>query len=193
MVAGLLPTWSTRSFRRSLHGSSSTPSTGSRSSIERLRYPWTHLSRRGGPGLRGPLRDLVDARWRTREVHVHNDTARGRRSTVARSPTAKVLDRRRPVRAPARRALRRRPRGSACTNTLPVHRLDLPRGDVVTAPAAYVQALDLQVRRLDQTYRRLDDHRFDYPPKAASTQCWSTTSTGSSSTTPGSRRASPER
>ncbi len=51
---------------------------------------------------------------------------------------------------------------SACTNTLPVHRLDLPRGDVVTAPAAYVQALDLQVRRLDQTYRRLDDHRFDY-------------------------------
>ncbi len=26
----------------------------------------------------------------------------------------------------------------------------------------YVQALDLAVRRLDQTYRRLDDHRFDY-------------------------------
>ena len=33
---------------------------------------------------------------------------------------------------------------------------------MVSAPAAYVHARDLTVRRLDQTYRRLDQHRFDY-------------------------------
>ncbi|KQR10382.1 putative glycolipid-binding domain-containing protein [Cellulomonas sp. Leaf334] len=51
---------------------------------------------------------------------------------------------------------------SACTNTLPVHRLTMPVGEVVAASAVYVQASDLAVRRLDQTYRRLDDHRFAY-------------------------------
>lgn len=51
---------------------------------------------------------------------------------------------------------------SACTNTLPVHRLTMPTGQVVTAAAVYVQAFDLVVRRLDQTYRRLDEHRFAY-------------------------------
>ena len=51
---------------------------------------------------------------------------------------------------------------SACTNTLPVHRLLMPVGELVVASAVYVQASDLTVRRLDQTYRRLDDHRFDY-------------------------------
>jgi hypothetical protein len=45
---------------------------------------------------------------------------------------------------------------SACTNTLPVHRLHLAAVETVRAPAVYVEALDLTVRRLDQTYRRLD-------------------------------------
>jgi Putative glycolipid-binding len=51
---------------------------------------------------------------------------------------------------------------SACTNTLPIHRLSLPRGEVTEAPAAYVRALDLSVTRLDQTYRPLDDRRYDH-------------------------------
>ncbi len=51
---------------------------------------------------------------------------------------------------------------SACTNTLPIHRMTLPVGEEVVASAVYVQALDLVVRRHDQTYRRRDDHRFDY-------------------------------
>lgn len=51
---------------------------------------------------------------------------------------------------------------SACTNTLPVHRLTMPVDQVVTASAVYVRAFDLGVRRLDQTYRRLDEHRFAY-------------------------------
>ncbi len=51
---------------------------------------------------------------------------------------------------------------SACTNTFPVHRLHLPPGETVRAPAVYVQAIDLTVRRLHQTYRRLDANRFHY-------------------------------
>jgi hypothetical protein len=43
---------------------------------------------------------------------------------------------------------------SALTNTLPVHRLRLAIGEVRTAPAAYVRAIGLTVRRLEQTYRR---------------------------------------
>jgi len=57
---------------------------------------------------------------------------------------------------------------SACTSTLPVHRLDMPPGEVVAAPAAYVRALDLSVTRLDQTYRRLDGGRYDHTSEGGS-------------------------
>lgn len=55
---------------------------------------------------------------------------------------------------------------SACTNTFPVHRLGLRRGEAAQAPAAYVRAPDLRVERLDQQYVRVDDdgprHQYDY-------------------------------
>jgi hypothetical protein len=54
---------------------------------------------------------------------------------------------------------------SACTNTLPVHRLGLEIGDAVDAPAVYVRAPSLAVERLDQSYRRIQDRdgqRYDY-------------------------------
>jgi len=41
---------------------------------------------------------------------------------------------------------------SACTNTIPVHRLDLQRDEQADAPAVYVRADDLRVERLDQRY-----------------------------------------
>ena len=44
--------------------------------------------------------------------------------------------------------------------------MPLVRGEVTEAPAAYVRALDLSVTRLDQTYRRLDDRRYDYTSEA---------------------------
>ncbi len=104
----------------------------------------------------------LDDRWRTREVRVSSDTVAGPRSTVLISDgegrwsvdgaPAPHLDGLTDVDLEA----------SACTNTLPVHRLALPIGEVAVTSAAYVQALDLGVRRLDQTYRRLDDHHFDY-------------------------------
>ncbi|WP_166435866.1 putative glycolipid-binding domain-containing protein [Cellulomonas shaoxiangyii] len=104
----------------------------------------------------------LDERWITRTVRVTSDTVDGPRSTVLRSDglgtwtvdgvPAPHLDGLVDVDLEA----------SACTNTLPVHRLTMPVGEVVTASAVYVQASDLAVRRLDQTYQRLDDHRFDY-------------------------------
>jgi hypothetical protein len=63
---------------------------------------------------------------------------------------------------------------SACTNTLPVHRLALDVGEAGESPAVYVRALDLDVERLEQRYRRVADDgtsrrtfhyavpRFDY-------------------------------
>lgn len=103
-----------------------------------------------------------DDRWRTREARIACDTLAGPGETVLVSDgegtwtvdgrPAPHLDGLIDVDIEA----------SACTNTFPVHRLDLPPGEVVAASAAYVQALDLGTRRLDQTYRRRDDGRFDY-------------------------------
>lgn len=104
----------------------------------------------------------LDDGWVTREVRVSSDTLDGPRSTVLCSDgrgtwtvdgaTAPHLDGLVDVDLEA----------SACTNTLPVHRLAMPVGEVVAASAVYVHASDLVVRRLDQTYRRLDDHHFAY-------------------------------
>jgi hypothetical protein len=104
----------------------------------------------------------LDDRWRTREAYVASDTVAGPRETVLRSDGAgrwtvdgdyaPRLDGLIDVDLEA----------SACTNTLPIHRLTLPIGEAVDAPAAYVRALDLSVSRLDQTYRRRDDRRYDY-------------------------------
>jgi hypothetical protein len=61
---------------------------------------------------------------------------------------------------------------SAMTNTLPVHRLNLAPGTGAAAPAAYVRALGLDVDRLDQTYRRIDDDgAFDYSAPAFDFSC----------------------
>ena len=109
---------------------------------------------------------VLDDRWRTREARVASDTVAGARETVVISDgegrwtvdgkPAPQLDGLIDVDIEA----------SACTNTLPVHRLSLPLGEVTEAPAAYVRALDLSVRRLDQTYRRLADRRYDYTSEA---------------------------
>jgi len=110
----------------------------------------------------------LDDRWRTRKARVTSDTVGGPRETVLISDgegrwtvdgePAPQLDGLIDVDLEA----------SACTNTLPVHRLALPLGEITKAPAAYVRAFDLSVARLEQTYRRLDDHRSDYASAADS-------------------------
>jgi hypothetical protein len=48
---------------------------------------------------------------------------------------------------------------SACTNTVPIHRLDLQRDEIADAPAVFVRADDLRVERLEQRYRLGPDGR----------------------------------
>jgi uncharacterized protein len=108
----------------------------------------------------------LDDHWHTREARVVSDTVAGPRETLLISDgrgrwtvdgaPAPELDGLIDVDIEA----------SACTNTFPVHRLQLPLGEVSEAPAAYVRALDLSVMRLNQTYRRLDDRRYDYTSEA---------------------------
>ena len=55
---------------------------------------------------------------------------------------------------------------SACTNMIPLRRLELRVGQTARAPAAYVRARDVRVERLEQTYTRLRDdgstQRYQY-------------------------------
>jgi hypothetical protein len=55
---------------------------------------------------------------------------------------------------------------SACTNTLPVHRLALGIGESHESPAVYLRAPNLDIERLDQRYHRTADDagtpRFHY-------------------------------
>jgi hypothetical protein len=108
----------------------------------------------------------LDERWRTRSAHVAGDTPDGPRETwlEADGEGTWTVDG-----APAPQLdglLDVDLESSACTNTLPVHRLALGHGQQAGAPAAYVRALDLSVGRLEQTYRRLDDRRYDYASPA---------------------------
>jgi hypothetical protein len=50
---------------------------------------------------------------------------------------------------------------SAVTNALPIARLSLAVGESGRALAAWVRA-DLKIQRLEQTYTRLDERRYDY-------------------------------
>lgn len=105
---------------------------------------------------------VVDERWRTREARVACDTVEGQRSVLLRSDGAGAW------------TVDGRPaphldglvdvdlEASVCTNTLPVHRLALAVGEVAATPAVYVRARDLDVRRLDQRYERVDGRTFRY-------------------------------
>ena len=112
----------------------------------------------------------LDEQWRTREVRVTNDTVDGTRSVALGSDGVGhwTVD---GAPAPHLEGLVDVDlEASACTNTLPVHRLVLPHDVVVAAPAVYVRALDLSVTRLDQTYRRRDGGTFDYTSEGGAFQ-----------------------
>jgi uncharacterized protein len=112
----------------------------------------------------------ADATWVTRGAHITARTAAGSRETVLESDGAGrwLVDSR-----PAPRldgCMDVDLESSAMTNTLPVHRLDVPPGVRADVPAAYVRALTLTADRLDQTYERIPDEaarrRYDYAAPA---------------------------
>lgn len=60
---------------------------------------------------------------------------------------------------------------SACTNTLPVHRLELVDGVPQQAPAVYVRTWDLDVVRLEQCYTKRSGEIYDYEAPAFDFAC----------------------
>jgi uncharacterized protein len=48
------------------------------------------------------------------------------------------------------------------TNLILVRRLELPLGVTVPAPAAWMEFPQLRLERLEQSYRRIDERRFEY-------------------------------
>jgi hypothetical protein len=108
----------------------------------------------------------VDDLWRTRSARIQSWTQEGRREVMLESDglgqwridgrSAPELD----------GCLDVDLESSACTNTLPVHRLGLAIGREGDSSAAYVRALDLNVERLAQRYARVENsngtHQYDY-------------------------------
>jgi hypothetical protein len=117
----------------------------------------------------------VDGTWHAREATIVGQVADGVREVLLRSTGEgrwEVNGRRRPE---LDGCLDVDLESSACTNTLPVHRLGLDIGDRARAPAAYVRASDLAVTRLEQEYRRIDNdgqmHRYWYSAPAFDFEC----------------------
>ena len=104
----------------------------------------------------------LDPGWGTRRAHVHVRSYAGVRETLLEAggagswridgTAAPHLDGILDVDLEA----------SAMTNAFPVRRLRPAHGVETAAPAAWVRAQDLSVERLEQTYTRRDDRRFDY-------------------------------
>ncbi len=121
----------------------------------------------------------LDDRWRTRSALVRSRTAGGERA-LRLDADGSGQWRVDGVAVPALDGcLDVDLESSACTNTLPIHRLALASGDAAAAPAAFVRAPDLAVERLDQDYRRCPDdgggraasdlgQRYDYSAPAFS-------------------------
>ncbi len=112
----------------------------------------------------------LDAAWLTRRAHIEAKTVSGSRETRLESDGAGrwLVN---GVTAPdLNGCLDIDLESSAMTNTLPVHRLELPTGAQATVPAAYVRALDGNVERLEQIYLRIIDegthHRYNYSAPA---------------------------
>jgi hypothetical protein len=107
----------------------------------------------------------VDGRWRTRRARAWGRTADGERHVTVEGDGAGHW---RVDGEPAPQldgCLDVDLESSACTNTLPVHRLALAEGEAAASPAVYVRALDLRVERLEQRYTRRAGH-YDYAAPA---------------------------
>ena len=108
----------------------------------------------------------LDPQWRVRSARVRVRTNRGvrRRSLDADGEGHWLLDGARMATLDG--CIDLDLESSAMTNTFPVHRKALPVGRDASAPAAYVRAVDLEIERLEQLYRRLPDEGenrcFDY-------------------------------
>lgn len=118
---------------------------------------------------------VVDARWATRRATVSTRSAAGTRSVTLEADGGGrwTVD---GAAAPALTGCRDVDlEASACTNTLPVHRMQLAADARTSAPAVYVRAIDATVERLQQTYTRRPGPglpaRFGYTAPAFDFEC----------------------
>ena len=115
----------------------------------------------------------LDSRWTTRSVQATNCTAAGTHRTEVESDGAGNWRVNGELAPHLTGCLDVDLESSAMTNTLPIHRLDPPAGARVSAPAAYIRALDLRVDRLEQDYTRVGDdgRHYDYLSPAFDFSC----------------------
>ena len=106
------------------------------------------------------------ADWTTRDVEVVAMTERGERTTRLRHDGTGGWTVDAQPRPDLAGCLDVDLEASVLTNAFPVHRVNARIGATFDAPAAYVRAVDLQVSRLEQRYRRLDARRFHYTAPA---------------------------
>jgi uncharacterized protein len=135
---------------------------------------WTTAVEDGHPWLVEYQIDVGDD-WVTRSARVGNRTVDGTRATTLE---ADEYGRWRVNGIPAPKldgCLDVDLESSAMTNAFPAHRLGLEVGERLSAPAAYVRALDLSVERLEQTYERLPDEEgrevYDYESPTFDFRC----------------------
>jgi hypothetical protein len=109
---------------------------------------------------------MLDANWATRFAHVVGQSALGEHELRLESDGAGSWRVNGKPMVELNGCLDVDLEASACTNALPVHHLRLEVGQTAEAPAAYVRAQDLRVKRLEQSYARLPDagnrSRYDY-------------------------------
>ena len=108
----------------------------------------------------------VDAAWATRSARIRGRSGAGFSSALLEADGAgHWLAGGKPA-----RGLDVDLEASALTNALPVRRMGLPVSGRAAAPAAYVRAAGLAVRRLEQTYVRITDEaacqRYEYAAPA---------------------------
>jgi hypothetical protein len=97
-------------------------------------------------------RITVDESWRTRTAHVWTDSTAGLRQARLESDTAGTWTLDGSVVLHLQGCLDVDLESSACTNTLPIHRLRLEAGTLADAPAAYVRVAGLAIERREQSY-----------------------------------------
>lgn len=117
----------------------------------------------------------LDPRWHTRRAHVSALSSAGEQAVTIETDGSGRWQVDGVARPELDGCLDVDLESSACTNTIPVHRLRLDVGEGAEAPAAYVRAVELAVERLEQRYMRVDDdaghQRYDYRAPAFGVEC----------------------
>ncbi len=103
----------------------------------------------------------VDGNWRTREVQVELEDG-GRRILGLSADAAGHWSRDGRPLTDLDGCLDVDLEWSPSTNTLPIRRLALAIGETKAVTAAWIRFPSLEVERLDQSYERLDQHRYRY-------------------------------